>query len=318
MEKNNTSDETEDSQYYAIKCKLKSILKYPDMLQLIQNRVDAINKIWVETYFLFNQYVMKLLSDNKDVSIDYNIIERCALFVTNRSNSIRNKNNTLENLNDKIKKTSDEKIKTKLLREKERFESFNIIKDVYLNIYSKLGPTNLPDFKNIGSFGRPIGYLSRQIIVNIKNHLSLNFWKFQKLYIRGKILDKLTILKLPKNVINAIINCIQYHINSDYKNIVIMSKYIKKFKLKSVELYDKSEVIIKETIESEKQLVPSQIRNNVTISNLRNNYQYSLKYYYDMLKYLETNNKKRFSLLPQLSLGYTYMKFLFSYKTQIE
>ena len=106
MEENNTSDETEDSQYYAIKCKLKSILKYPDMLQLIQKRVDAINKIWVETYFLFNQYVMKLLSDNKDVAIDSNIIERCTLFVTNRSNSIRNKKNNVEDLNNKLKKNN--------------------------------------------------------------------------------------------------------------------------------------------------------------------------------------------------------------------
>ena len=68
-----------------------------------------------------------------------------------------------------------------------------------MNIYCKLGNNNLSEFKDIKSITRPFEYLSRQIVVNIKNHISMNFWNFQKRYIKDKILSKLTDMKLKKN-----------------------------------------------------------------------------------------------------------------------
>ena len=51
-------EDTEDLEFYAIKCKLKNTLKFPDMLSLIKGRVDAVNKIWTEkSKFSANEYL---------------------------------------------------------------------------------------------------------------------------------------------------------------------------------------------------------------------------------------------------------------------
>lgn len=319
MEENESDELKEDLEYYAIKCKLKSALKYPDMISLIKDRVDIVNRIWVEAYFLFNLYIIKRLSDDKDILVDSNTIERCVLFVLGKQDEIRTKNLKLSEIEAKIKKIdarlkqkSDKdllKEKNKLLRKKEIVESFDILNNVYSNIYCKLGDNGLSKFKNIKSITRPFEYLSKQMVVNIKNHITMNFWNFQKRYIRTKILSKLTDLKLKSNIIHSIINCIQYHVNNEYTNIIIKSKHIKNLCKSKPELYANVILIIKDTINSEKSLVPMSLKENITKTNLEKNYKCSLKYFFDILKYLEKDNNYRFSLLPQLSIGYTYIRF---------
>ena len=54
---------------------------------------------------------------------------------------------------------------------------------------------------------------------------------------------------------------------------------------------------------------PLSIRDNVSSHILKINYGDVLQYYYNIIKYLEINDKKRFQLLPQLSLKLSYVKF---------
>ena len=56
-----------DVNYYGIKCKMKSILRYNSMLPIIENKVKAVNKVWVEAYFLFNLYIYDSLSNGRDI-----------------------------------------------------------------------------------------------------------------------------------------------------------------------------------------------------------------------------------------------------------
>ena len=72
-EDSNYTEEKEDLEYYAIKCKLKSALRFQDMDPIINSRVDAVNKIWTEAYFLFNLYIIQTLNDNKNIYIDPSI-----------------------------------------------------------------------------------------------------------------------------------------------------------------------------------------------------------------------------------------------------
>lgn len=300
--------EIDDLLHHSIKCKLKSILKFPDMLPLIINKVDAVNKIWTEAYFMFNQLVLYSLKDDKDISFDATTLMRCILFVTEESKNIR-KDDTIQEIDNKIKKTVDDKIKRKLLADKIQAEHLIALKHIYDNVYKPLGDNELAQFKNIPAITRPLEYLSKQIFTNIKNHVAMNFYRFQKLYIRNKVIKQLTDLHIAKPIIHATVNCIMFHINNVHTNLVIKSKLIKQFKNKSPDGFNKLAKIMMDVIKTETKFVPEKIRHKITDFNMRANYDSVLKYYYHMIKYLEEKNIKRFSLLPQLSLKYSYIKF---------
>lgn len=318
-EDSNDTEEKEDLEYYAIKCKLKSALRFQDMSSIINSRVDAVNKIWTEAYFLFNLYIIQTLNDNKNIYIDNNILNRCVLYVLNKQDQIRKNNITLNQINenildivDKIKLNTNKKLidnMKKLLKEREQIMSLNLLDNVYKNVYLKLGNNDLDKFNKIKSISRPIEYLVKQVVTNIKNHISMNFWAFQKKYIQSKLYQKLTDLKLKKNVIYSIINCIQYHINNKHDNIVIKARNIKKLSKDSPKIYECIVDIIINTIKTEKKILPLSIKDNITKTNLVKNYKDSLKYYFLMIEYLEINKQDRFSLLPQITLGSTYVKF---------
>lgn len=298
--------EKEDEQFFAIKCKLKRILKQLDMLPLINNRVKALNMVKHEAYFLFNQFILEQLSNNKLSKFDYNTLEQCMLFVLNNHSKIKSKNISVNELEEAYNNTDDIKIKKKLVKNKQRLEQYNYLKSIYEDIYLKLGQNYINKFSEMKSINRPFEYISRQIMTNIKNHLTINFIKFQKIYIRQKYWDILTELKLKKNIMYSIVNCVQSHINTKSEKISIKSKHIKKL---SGNILDKVITIIRDTIKTEKEILPKEIYENINAYNLTKNYVSVLKYYYTMINYLEKNNKQRFSLLPQLSIGYTNIKF---------
>jgi hypothetical protein len=95
-----------------------------------------------------------------------------------------------------------------------------------------------------------------------------------------------------------------YHVNEKKEKLTIYSKKI-------AELPNLNELtpLMKNLIEKLKNELPEKIKDKITDSNLKSNYVEVLKYYYNMLSYLERNNLKRFSLLPQLSLKYSYVRF---------
>src|SRR5437016_4041747 len=77
--------------YYSIKCKLKNILKFPEILSLIQDKVNAVNKLWNESYFFFNLVLLNAFSENFELNFDENTINRCILLILDKN--IRKKNN---------------------------------------------------------------------------------------------------------------------------------------------------------------------------------------------------------------------------------
>lgn len=80
-------------------------------------------------------------------------------------------------------------------------------------------------------------------------------------------------------------------------------------KLKKINnLYDYF-VDIDDLITRFKNEIPESIKYKIYKDNLKKNYIDVLKYYHKILTYLETNNKKRFSLLPQLSLNLSHVRF---------
>ena len=264
-----------DLQYYAIKCKLKSLLKFKEWESLIQQRVDIINKIWIESYFLFNLYVLHFLEKNNYPSFDKVTINRCVLFVLGIDDTIRDRD--IEYLK---------------------------LDYVYNNIYSKIGDPKIRQYSNIKSITKPFEFLSNQMITNIHNHIKLNFHKFQRTYLKSIVFDQCSILKLKKNIMYSILGCVQYHINNIDDRITIRSKLL--LKHENLELIIK---IIKSIVSNERHNIPKSIMGNTTHKNIKDNYKDVLHYFKFMIDYLEVNEKKRFSLLPQINFGYTYIKF---------
>ena len=95
-----------------------------------------------------------------------------------------------------------------------------------------------------------------------------------------------------------------YNINNKLDNITIRSKHLKKIEniIDFIPTLDK-------LINRLKEEKPLSIRDNISSYVLKINYGDVLQYYYNMIKYLEISDKKRFQLLPQLSLKLSYVKF---------
>ncbi len=312
-----------DTVYFSIKTKMKTMLKYDDMMEIIQRRVDSANKVWMETYFLFNHHVLKLLSNGKNLDFNHTTIERMMKLVCGLQSSISIKDESCQNIfNKKLSnfiskdvngnisvnhidivnfvKTIPKKQKDNKCLNDEYFE----ILDTYEKIYKPLGRNKLTESYKSESLCYPFAYLSTQIITNIKNHCNLNFHRFQKKYLKLVISEKFSYMKLNKSILNSILNCIQYHINNKHNKLTIKSKNIRKMSnLKDIVIIMQS-IIIKE-----KNRMPDDILDNISESNLKNNFTSVLKYYYDIIDILEKNERKSFSLLPQLTFGYTYIKF---------
>jgi hypothetical protein len=258
-----------------IKCKLITILKNKNWLRPIQLRVKIINMVKTEAYFFFNQYIIKLLTSNSDFNFDKNTFERSVLFVLDKYTLIRDKDD--EYL--RIKKVYD--------------ENYKPIKNFKLGL--------LP---NISAVTNPFNYISTEIITNIINHLRLNLNRFQKCYMKNFVDEEFKKYNLSKSILSSILNCILYNTNNKSDSLIIYSD-----KLKNLEQLEEILPIFKKLIDKFNNEIPEKIRGNTKIGNLKKNYVEILKYYYLMIKYLEDNNKKRFQLLPQLSLKYSYIRF---------
>ena len=118
-----------------VKCKLKTILKNQNWLPYIKNIVKVINMIKTEAYFFFNQYVLYLLQNNKDIKFDKTTIERSTLFVLNIHNTIRYKDDEYDNLN-----------------------------QVYNNNYKILGENKILEYANIKSINNPFAVHLKEML----------------------------------------------------------------------------------------------------------------------------------------------------------
>ena len=259
-----------------IKCKLVTILKNKDWLSEIQQRVYAVNKIKIEAYFFFNQYILSLLETDKLIGFDYSTIERCALFVLGIAES-------------DIRKKDD--------------EYTNMMK-VYKDNYLTLNDNKVGEYKNIKSITEPFQYISRELMNNIINHVNLNFKRFQRIYVKTYFDDIFVQFKLSKSLLISLLNCILYHINNDTDKIIIRSE-----KLNKLENLKDIIPVMRHFILTMKEQIPNSFKNNITNDNLKEKYVDVLKYYYKIVKNLEDLNRKRFSVLPQLQLGYSNVKF---------
>ena len=264
-----------DVRHFAIKCKLKSLLKYSKWESIIKDKVQAVNEIWIETYSLFNLYILHSLENNSCPTFDQNTIGRCVLFVLGLKDTIRCNDPEYEHLD-----------------------------HIYNTIYLKIGNPKISQYSTIKSIKRPFEYLSAQMIVNIHNHIKLNFSKFQKSYLKAKVFETFSKLKISKGIMYSILGCVQHHINKNVPKLTIMSKKLLEYKD-----LDKLIPMINNLILNERKFVPKSIIGNVSYKNLKKNCTDVIQYFGKMITYLENNEKKRFSVLPQIGWGYTYVKF---------
>ena len=278
--------------YDAVKVRLKNIIKFKSMVPIIQKRVNITNEIWTEAYFLFNLLILDMLKSKKKIVINYNILERCILFVLNSEN--------------KVKKSKEDK-------EQHKTESDYIFKqldEIYKKEYNNLTiDTNVAKYRDIKSIGRPFEYLSRQTIVNIKNHVQMNFIKFQKKYLMMLLLDFFNENKVRKNMRYSVVNFIQSNINNFSGKLVIKSERIKELLHKDIELYCKIINMAVDIIPQEMYKLPTSLRGKIRKGNLKANFTDGIQYYHLMIDYLEKNNMKRFPLLPQFTFKNKYIKF---------
>jgi len=206
---------------------------------------------------------------------DKNTIERSVLFVLNKYDSIKNKD-----------------------------QEYIQMLDVYTNNYVKIEESKIIAYSKIPAISNPFNYIATELMTNIINHVNLNFKRFQKIYVKIFVYELFNKYNFKKPLLCSIVNLIMYHVNEKKDKLVIYSK-----KIANLSNLNELVPLMKTLIEKLKNEIPEKIKDKIVDYNLKSNYVEVLKYYYNMLGYLELNNLKRFSLLPQLSLKYSYIRF---------
>jgi len=265
--------------FSSIKCKLLTLVKDPKLVEIIKNCVILSNKVFFEGIFLLNMTILKQLESNQNIDVNLRLINQCINLVTPNSKELQIMDDNTELL-------------------------FN----VFDNEYSIDNNIVLEKFTSIN---RTLEYACKEYLTNIKNHCFMHFWKYQGKYIYSIVSKKAERWSLKVNILRSMANCIQSNMNTntniDMTNIKILSPNILKHKE-----FEIIKQIMVDIIIDESKNIPSELRNKdgkVTTVNLKREYNSVLKYYYMLIKQLEENDRKRFSVLPQLSIGIRYIKF---------
>ena len=285
-----------------IKCKLYNLIRGNNIEKrflhtLLLNRIHKSNKIILEGIYLFNIYVLYLLSINKHMEINSTTIRRCMRHLITNSNDSRNTGNDKE----------DELIKH--------------VKNTHFN-FSVEGREN--DFKsNEKSFMKPLEATADEYLINIKVNIQRNFKIYQRRYIMNK-LEKYN-KNMSENDIEFITYCVQQKINGN----IDYSYTVKERKERYLEL--ETEYKLNDFITIEQKILEDNINQNkndkdndkikIDITNelssncvKNNNIYYYLKYFSSMLNEISSggNTKievKRFTILPHFKPKIRYIHF---------
>lgn len=272
-------------EYACIKTSFKEIIKNDKLLIIINQKVIDINKIIFVMMYLFNLYIMNLLEDNQtnDEKYDFNkdTIVRCFRILYNKT--FRKKDNEI-----------------------------GIIQKTYEKHKKFIDSFNFP--KNVEGCNYPIEAFCSTFYTNVLNHIKRNFTKFMGRYLFMKVnilLDKFKLSKISQRILTKYLQ--KVIINDTDFNFQLNEKVKDK---NLIDNHDKICELLTDLSTKEKLKFPKTLIGNLTDENLIKNKWYCLKYY----KYILDNipdDKKKFSLLPQLDFGLNYIRFGSRFLSQI-
>jgi len=149
--------------YSSIKVKLKTISKDNALSKILYKKVTKVSKIFVCASYLLNHYVLYCLNNNLSINLDETLIRQCA-------NMVIDKNTKLG----RIKKAYEANPinKDKIDARKKRLK---ILEKVFKKFYEICDHEQFTKEKCIL---RPADSFSSTFLANVKNHISMNFYKF--------------------------------------------------------------------------------------------------------------------------------------------
>jgi hypothetical protein len=273
-----------------IQCKLNSIIKGTIVDKMILSdlfyeTVLAYNKIINEGLHLFTVYILHLLSQNIDMSINESTICRCMRILIKDAGDFRS--------------TGNEKEATLIKQVKKDHFEFNTDNDANKFIYDG------------DSFMKPLEAFAVIAMTNTFELVIRNFKKYQRKYIRYNLRNIAGEDILANSEISIVLNRVQRLINEEEWRISKKEDRITEI-LSILNREDKLNVFIANEKMNIKNIFGKKLTfdgndnvDGVTNSNL---IKY-LKYFHNMLKFIETKNGERFPILPNFQPDMKFIHF---------
>jgi hypothetical protein len=275
------------------KIRLKDLCLNKDLFNSFTNETNIINKNIHLSYLLFRISIYHCLNNNIFIRIDEDLLRNCYDIIGTREVTARNRKN------------KDGSVKHKYT---------DIIKTVYdkhKNVFSNIKSNNE------GYYLNSIKNNFQSILVNVRNHIIVNFFKYQEKYITfiiNKFFDHITFNKDKFYNLKTYIFKSIYEEEEDEKKNNFFDKTTNNTRLNNIidDLKNEIPVEIKDIISNcfkyknkkkknfdEKNIFKKLIESNTIF--------YSFKYYSTMITNIGDN--KNFQLLPNLSLGKHFVAF---------
>ena len=276
-----------------IQLKFNTILPDRALKEFFKDRVFKYSKIVVEGIFLFNIYIMHLCEKNLNLSINANTIRRCSRLLLNGASVSRKINNGYVSNGNEI-------------------DIMQKLKKLYFNSNDFIDRNDIfVDDENATM--KPIEHSCDAYFVNLKNHIAMNFKKYQKRYLMAKLKFIFSDGAISNSNLTFIIYAIQNRINgvNDYNYEVTKRKTkFDNIMNKSQKIHDMMNKFIKNEQEILKSKISVDIGKNKMLESVPDDkiIEY-LKYFYLMLNELNKHGKKGFPLVPQFQPKIRFVMF---------
>jgi hypothetical protein len=269
---------------------LKQTLKHPSTQPIIDNSICKLSKIAYVTGMMFWYYISFCLINKLDFTITEKLLNRCTNMILIGSKPIGDVDTEIVTLKDVYR------------RHKETFDK-------------------VPQYNFLGAT-RPMEYFNTGFLANIINHVQVNFYKFQKRYVKAYV--EWFLRKTFKSYPNAslekplkgkqvavLVWLVQRTLNKSSEEIETDNKMM------PPELLEKLLPHIKTMISKLLERLPEVLRDKVNHSNLKKNLSTSIRYFYHMSRVLTKLDKKSFSPVPRIGLHRHHFRFDSKYLCRI-
>ena len=279
--------------------KLNRICNDIHLCNIIKEHTFNMNECRILGNKVFTTYILHSLNSNNDITINEKTI------LTSYRSIIDNVQNP--RLPKRKKDDNGKFIENEINIDINNRLEYDTITSI-VNQYFKKVPSSLNATYN--NYTRPLGLDADAYYVNLKNHISLNFFKYQNRYLLNKMLiifkDKLT-----RDEIKFILFAIQIRINynNDYiysveKRATRFNKIINKNINEILQFIKIEQLNIKTLIKSDL-YIKDKVITNISYTNII----YFLRYFKLILTFFNNNNMKGFPIVPQYDLKMGYIKF---------
>jgi len=298
---------------YTVKTLLNSVAADNILSTILKERTFKANKIFLEGSYLFNIYLLHILSNNIYMKITTSTIRRCMnllIFKPVKESVKQKKSKKSKEINKVVKQ-----IKARAGSDQKEFDIINSVKSEHFNFNISVTGDRLNDFIKIKAIMKAIEPSCDIYFTNLKEHVCRNFKKYQSKYLlfKLKLYCRDNKYKISDSNLKFMLFNVQHKINGNSDYSYKVEKRKNQFEKLS------KDINIDNFILSESKILKDYISFDICTGNEINtisetNLFYYLRYFYFIQnEFIEKANKKesfqKISIIPHLVPKIRYIRW---------